>query len=52
MKTIQYYLLLLLVAIGIQVQAQNNKVISKDTSITFKVFGACVQCKARIEGVV
>ena len=37
---------------GIISHAQVNKIATKDTSITFKVFGACIQCKNRIEAVV
>ncbi|MGG9963719.1 TonB-dependent receptor domain-containing protein [Ferruginibacter sp. SUN106] len=52
MKTKLYFLILLLFfSAGIS-NAQNNKPITKDTSVSFKVFGACEQCKARIEGVV
>ena len=52
MNTIKYFLLLLLVFPAQLLNAQSNTIISKDTSVTFKVFGACVQCKARIEGAV
>ncbi len=52
MKTFKYILMLWLVFTGLVLSAQINKTISKDTSITFKVFGACEQCKGRIEGAV
>jgi hypothetical protein len=49
MKTVKYSMALLLVFAGLTIQAQINKPVSKDTSISFKVFGACIQCKERIE---
>jgi len=52
MKMKQYFFILLLVFAGSLSYAQNNKPVAKDTSVSFKVFGACVQCKARIEGAV
>jgi len=52
MKRIKYFLILMLVFSGTLSNAQNITTTSKDTSISFKVFGACEQCKARIEGVV
>ncbi len=44
--------MLVLVFSGITSWSQMNKPASKDTSITFKVFGACTLCKDRIEGAV
>lgn len=41
-------LLLLLFSTTIS-YAQVNKPVSKDTAVSFKVFGACEQCKTRIE---
>ena len=46
MKNILFLLLLLT---GSKMFAQSNKSVSKDSTISFKVFGACVQCKHRIE---
>ncbi|MEO7393476.1 MAG: TonB-dependent receptor [Chitinophagaceae bacterium] len=37
---------------GISSYAQNNKPVITDTAITFKVHGACIQCKNRIEGAI
>ena len=34
---------------GITTYSQVNKPLTGDTSISFKVFGACTQCKTRIE---
>lgn len=34
------------------VNAQSGQFVSKDTIITFKVYGACIQCKDRIEDAV
>ncbi len=45
----KYIWLLLLLMAAAAADAQISKLVSKDTSISFKVFGACVQCKARIE---
>jgi len=52
MKTIKNIMLLLLLLQGATTYSQVNKPVSKDTAISFKVFGACEQCKDRIEGVV
>lgn len=49
MKTILYFLIVLFVTTGSTADAQVAKPVSKDTSVSFKVFGACEQCKARIE---
>ncbi|MGF2413950.1 MAG: TonB-dependent receptor domain-containing protein [Ferruginibacter sp.] len=51
MKTIPYLIMLLLVFWGTAAWSQVNKPATKDTSIAFKVYGACEQCKSRIEGV-
>lgn len=48
MKTMMYILMLLFFASVQTAGAQN----SKDTAVTFKVFGACEMCKQRIENVV
>jgi outer membrane receptor for ferrienterochelin and colicins len=45
MKSHRFFILLCLFLLDNAVDAQ----VSKDSSITFKVFGACVQCKHRIE---
>ncbi|MFZ4769398.1 MAG: TonB-dependent receptor domain-containing protein [Ferruginibacter sp.] len=50
MKTIIYFTILILS--GLTSLAQTDKIISKDTTVVFKVFGACEQCKDRIEKVV
>ncbi len=52
MKLIKYLLMLYLVFPGIASYSQNKKPSSADTAITFKVFGACEQCKDRIENAV
>ncbi len=52
MKTIKYFLLLYLVFTGMATYSQNKKPPSADTAIVFKVFGACDQCKQRIENAV
>lgn len=36
---------------GTTVNAQNKKIATADTAVTFKVFGACEQCKSRIENI-
>ena len=38
-------LCLILINIDLNIQAQSNK----DSSVTIKVFGNCIQCKIRIE---
>lgn len=48
MKLIGYFTLLCLVFIG-RAYSQENKAVSNDSAITFKVFGVCEQCKQRIE---
>lgn len=48
MKLVKYVLMLYLLAVGNASYSQ-NKNIAADTTITFKVFGACDQCKDRIE---
>ena len=50
MKKIKYFLLLCFVFTGFASYPQNNKPATADTAITFKVHGACIQCKNRIEG--
>ncbi len=52
MKSLIYALLLCLFFLGIKVNAQNKTVVHADTTVTFKVYGACEQCKDRIEGAV
>ena len=52
MKATRYILLLMLVIAGSTSYSQTEKSLSKDTSISFKVFGACIQCKNRIEAAV
>jgi hypothetical protein len=52
MKTILFFLILITGSTSLTSFAQVAKPVSKDTSVSFKVFGACEQCKARIEGVV
>ncbi len=49
MKLIKYLLILYLVFTGLASYPQNIKQAAEDTAITFKVFGACEQCKDRIE---
>ena len=52
MKMIKNILLLLLQLTGSSLYAQVNNYIPKDAAVSFKVFGACEQCKNRIENVV
>lgn len=52
MKAIKYITMLVLVFTGITSYSQSNQPAPKDTSITFKVHGACIQCKNRIEAAV
>lgn len=52
MKFIKYLSMLCLVFSGMVSFAQNKRPPSADTAITFKVFGACEQCKDRIENAV
>ena len=50
MKKIKFFTILCLLFTGIVSYSQNNKPSNTDTAITFKVHGACIQCKNRIEG--
>ena len=52
MKILKYILMICLVFTGSSLFSQNKKPIPTDTTITFKVFGACEQCKDRIENTV
>ncbi len=52
MKAIKYITILLFVLSGYTSRSQDLKPVSTDSSITFKVFGVCIQCKDRIEGAV
>ncbi len=53
MNTLQYIpLLILFFLTGVAANAQANKNTTADTAVTFKVFGACVQCEDRIEAAV
>lgn len=52
MKHIKYLLFPCLLFFSTVSFAQNKKPESVDTAITFKVFGACEQCKTRIENAV
>ena len=52
MKAIKYIKMLMLVLTGVTSYSQGNPPSSGDTSITFKVHGACIQCKNRIEAAV
>ncbi len=49
MKRLKYLLLLFLLLTGVAAYSQDKKVPAPDTTISFKVFGVCVQCKERIE---
>jgi hypothetical protein len=49
-KTIKYFLITILAFSGFQSWSQEKKV-SADTSVSITVFGACEQCKDRIERV-
>ena len=49
MKTLKYIGLLCCLLSGGLSYAQVNKIISKDTSISLKVYGECSMCKERIE---
>ncbi|MGZ3938500.1 MAG: TonB-dependent receptor domain-containing protein [Flavisolibacter sp.] len=46
MRFIKYTAIILLSLVGSMVKAQSNY---KDTTVSFKVFGVCVQCERRIE---
>lgn len=48
MKLVKYILILYLLVTG-NVAYSQNKNVAADITITFKVFGACDQCKDRIE---
>lgn len=52
MKLMKYLLVLCLVIPGKASSSQNKKMPAADTAIAFKVFGACEQCKDRIENAV
>ena len=52
MKTIKYITMMILVFTSIISYSQSKNTLSTDTSITFKVYGACIQCKNRIEAAV
>ncbi len=49
MKKIKYLLLLFLVLTGVASYSQDKKMQAPDNSVSFKVFGVCIQCKERIE---
>ena len=49
MKAIKYVTMLILAFASVTSYSQTNKPAAQDTSVTFKVFGACIQCKNRIE---
>jgi copper chaperone CopZ len=51
MKKIKLMMLLLICLATVSAYAQTNKP-AGDTTVTFKVFGACEQCKDRIENAV
>ena len=51
MKTIVYALLFGLLFTVPAVKAQNKNIVHADTALSFKVFGACEQCKDRIENI-
>ncbi|MBK9568726.1 MAG: hypothetical protein IPO53_01530 [Chitinophagaceae bacterium] len=42
-------LLLILLVLSLKAGAQNSKATTTDTTVTFKVSGACDMCKNRIE---
>ncbi len=52
MKKIKYFKIWLLLLSGFNSWSQDNNTASTDSSITFKVYGVCIQCKDRIEGAV
>ncbi len=52
MKFIKYVVMFYMVFPGMVSYSQNKKPPSLDTAVTFKVFGACEQCKDRIENIV
>jgi hypothetical protein len=49
MKSYSYIILLSFLFSATAAHSQDGKKSSKDSSINFKVFGACIQCKDRIE---
>ena len=49
MKTYKYFLTGGLILLGLSSFSQVDKPPSKDTSLTIKVHGVCIQCKERIE---
>lgn len=49
MKKIRYIAVLLLALLEYTAYAQEVKTNPTDTTIAFKVFGVCEQCKARIQ---
>ena len=49
MKTIKYFLLLCLLLCGTAAFSKKNTIDYSDTTLSFKVFGVCEQCKERIE---
>lgn len=49
MKAIKYVTMLILAFASVTSYSQTSKPAAQDTSVTFKVFGACIQCKNRIE---
>ncbi len=49
MKRINYILLICLIFSATRLEAQTKKNNPADTSVSFKVYGACVMCKERIE---
>ena len=51
MKPIKYLLILVLIFSGLVSYAQNVEKTPADTSLSFKVYGVCIQCKDRIENV-
>ena len=52
MKAKKYITLIILVFTSIISYSQSKTTLSADTSISFKVYGACIQCKNRIEAAV
>src|SRR5215203_2470530 len=49
MKTIQYIIFFCLSFSGYTSYSQETKIATNDTTVSFKVFGVCVQCKQRIQ---
>jgi outer membrane receptor for ferrienterochelin and colicins len=52
MRSMLLIIVTMLLFSGTTMFAQNNKAVTKDTSLSFKVYGACEQCKQRIEAAV